>query len=544
MIHSNKRTGQPITVNGRYSTFANTSNDSISGSSGEESGRDEEFSPLIEPRDDPDVTVLYEETNSKATHSVNRVIKSYLFAVIAFMSIVGSIILFSSKENTDYFYSFFDWSTDSTTTTTVSTTTKTVVTTKDGKPNIIMIVIDDLGYGSIGYNKFDLDYVTPKMTALIEDGVMLTNYYTAEVCTPSRAALMTGRYPIRLGVQLDVVGCNNRVALDLDETLLPEVLRDYGGYTNYGIGKWHLGHYTPEHLPTARGFDHFLGYMDGGETYWTKIDPDSSNKQYYDFIQMNNSCYREYNANDYDDFTTYSTFMFSSRVKSIVKTHFSEDGPTAVVKSTTTTESGKKVTKSSRKETEKNTDEKKEMKDKKHHKNENKNKHEKKEEKRTAKIEEKRAAIKEVEKKHNADHTKREMKQVDIEETIEIEVSPMFLYFAFQAVHTPFIGDLLHPNGLPQSYFEEDEYNQIVDGLVGKERRQLALALKLADDGIGHLITALESTGQLENSYIILTSDNGGCVSAGGRSGNLRGNKGTFYEGKYPFHYLSLYLSR
>ncbi len=99
-------------------------------------------------------------------------------------------------------------------------------------------------------------------------GISLSNYYAQEVCTPSRAALMTGRYPISLGMQYDEVLSDSMWGLNTSETLLPEVLRDFVGYKNYAIGKWNLGHYTPYMLPTARGFDQFIGFMNGENYYW------------------------------------------------------------------------------------------------------------------------------------------------------------------------------------------------------------------------------------------------------------------------------------
>jgi arylsulfatase A-like enzyme len=100
--------------------------------------------------------------------------------------------------------------------------------------------------------------VTPELTKLADKGIRMTNYYALEYCNPSRASLLTGRYPVNMGMQYGMVQYNIPWGLRLDETLLPEVLKD-NGYATYMFGKWHLGHFNERYLPTARGFDTFTG---------------------------------------------------------------------------------------------------------------------------------------------------------------------------------------------------------------------------------------------------------------------------------------------
>lgn len=88
------------------------------------------------------------------------------------------------------------------------------------KPNFVFILADDLGWNSIGYDNFDLEYVTPMLNKLAANGIKMTNYYAQEVCTPSRAAFLTGRYPIRLGMQFEEVGTAEGWGLDLSGVLL------------------------------------------------------------------------------------------------------------------------------------------------------------------------------------------------------------------------------------------------------------------------------------------------------------------------------------
>lgn len=109
--------------------------------------------------------------------------------------------------------------------------------------------------------------------------------------------------------------------------------------------------------------------------------------------------------------------------------------------------------------------------------------------------------------------------------------APLFMYLAFQAVHDPFT-DFKFPNGVPKSYIEDSDINaKIKKNVEGRKRRQYAMSLYLMDDAVGQIKDAVEEAGQLDNTYFIFTSDNGGCFNSGGRNGPLRGNKGTLFEG-------------
>lgn len=137
-------------------------------------------------------------------------------------------------------------------------TTKPVTVSFDAppRPNIIVIMADDLGWGDVGLNGASL-INTPHMDRIGLEGVRLTSFYAgANVCTPSRAALLTGRYPIRSGMQ-HVVMPHSQGGLPQSEITIAELLRD-AGYTTGMVGKWHLGH-SDEFWPTAHGFDEFLG---------------------------------------------------------------------------------------------------------------------------------------------------------------------------------------------------------------------------------------------------------------------------------------------
>jgi|YelNatPaOPRAMG01_1025707.scaffolds.fasta_scaffold01069_4 arylsulfatase A-like enzyme len=129
------------------------------------------------------------------------------------------------------------------------------------KPNILIILMDDLGCRDLGvYGAADLK--TPNIDRIARAGAVFENWYSnAPVCAPARAALMTGRYPIRAGMP------SNGLDLPAREKLIPELLKP-AGYATACIGKWHLG-MTPETAPNARGFDYFYGFHSGCVDYYS-----------------------------------------------------------------------------------------------------------------------------------------------------------------------------------------------------------------------------------------------------------------------------------
>lgn len=140
----------------------------------------------------------------------------------------------------------------------------------DGKPNIIHIVADDLGWQDVGFNGCK-DIKTPNIDALAAGGAKFSQFYVQPMCTPTRAALMTGRYPFRYGLQTIVIPGPANYGLDTTEYLLPQCLKD-GGYTTAIIGKWHLGHADMKYWPKQRGFDYQYGAMIGELDYYTHSD--------------------------------------------------------------------------------------------------------------------------------------------------------------------------------------------------------------------------------------------------------------------------------
>lgn len=136
------------------------------------------------------------------------------------------------------------------------------------RPNIIVFVADDLGWADVGWHGGEVR--TPHLDKLANGGAKLEQFYVMPVCSPTRAALMTGRYPIRYGLQVGVVRPWADYGLPLDEVTLPQALKD-AGYSTHISGKWHLGHFQPEYLPTRRGFDTQYGHYNGALDYFTHV---------------------------------------------------------------------------------------------------------------------------------------------------------------------------------------------------------------------------------------------------------------------------------
>lgn len=146
----------------------------------------------------------------------------------------------------------------------------------EGSPNVILVLVDDMGYSDIGPFGSEID--TPNLNRLAADGVRLTNYHTTPVCSPARAAMLTGLNPHRAGygsvANSDPGFPPLRLELDDDVLTLPEILRAHG-YATFGIGKWHL---TRDALmndgadkstwPLQRGFDRYYGTLEGLNSFF------------------------------------------------------------------------------------------------------------------------------------------------------------------------------------------------------------------------------------------------------------------------------------
>jgi len=152
----------------------------------------------------------------------------------------------------------------------------------DKKPNILVILVDDLGYGDLSsYGAKDLR--TPNIDQLMANGMRFDNFYAnCPVCSPTRASLMTGRYPDMVGVPgvIRTHPTNNFGYLSPDAVMLPTMLKKAGYHTAI-IGKWHLGLESPN-IPNERGFDHFHGFLgDMMDDYYTHL------RHGYNYMRLN-----------------------------------------------------------------------------------------------------------------------------------------------------------------------------------------------------------------------------------------------------------------
>jgi arylsulfatase A-like enzyme len=155
------------------------------------------------------------------------------------------------------------------------------------KPNIVFFLIDDLGFADCGFNG-GKDIHTPNIDKLAREGTILDSLYVQPVCSPTRAALMTGRYATRTGVYT-IVRPHATWGLPLAERTLANALKD-AGYETAITGKWHLGEFDPAYVPTARGFDHQYGHYFGAIDYFTHIR-DGSHDWYRDDKELKEEGY-------------------------------------------------------------------------------------------------------------------------------------------------------------------------------------------------------------------------------------------------------------
>jgi arylsulfatase A-like enzyme len=148
------------------------------------------------------------------------------------------------------------------------TTSAPLVSAAESKqPNIVYFLVDDLGREDCGFMGGE-EISTPHIDKLAAAGAKLDAYYVQPLCSPTRAAFLTGRYPMRHGLQVGVVKPWAKHGLPLDERTIADDLRA-AGYATGIFGKWHLGHFAPEYLPLQRGFTRQYGHYNGALDYFT-----------------------------------------------------------------------------------------------------------------------------------------------------------------------------------------------------------------------------------------------------------------------------------
>ncbi|MGB8170105.1 MAG: sulfatase-like hydrolase/transferase [Chthoniobacteraceae bacterium] len=167
------------------------------------------------------------------------------------------------------------------------------------RPNILVVVADDLGYADIGVHG-GKDVPTPNIDALAASGVRCTNgYVAAPYCSPSRAGFLTGRSPTRFGHEFNPhVGEETKLGLPLDQRTIADELRG-AGYATGLIGKWHQG-FSPEHHPQSRGFDDYFGFLVGGHNYLLHKDAEAK----FGSAHSHDMIYRSRELQKLDGYTT------------------------------------------------------------------------------------------------------------------------------------------------------------------------------------------------------------------------------------------------
>jgi len=139
------------------------------------------------------------------------------------------------------------------------------VTATASRPNVVFILVDDMGYNDVSYNGSEIS--TPTIDRFASEGVQLDRNYVYPICSPTRAALLSGQNPLRYGVDAPM---SDLKSMPTDIKLMPEYFKDLG-YQTLMVGKWHLGLANTDYWPIARGFDYHYGFLAGWTDFYSHI---------------------------------------------------------------------------------------------------------------------------------------------------------------------------------------------------------------------------------------------------------------------------------
>ncbi|KAF5269794.1 hypothetical protein FQA39_LY08575 [Lamprigera yunnana] len=181
------------------------------------------------------------------------------------------------------------------------------------QPHILIIIADDLGWNDVGFHGSD-QIPTPNIDALAYNGIILNSHYVQPLCTPSRAALLTGKYPVRYGLQGKSLTLAEPVALPPGK-IMPEYFKDLG-YNTHLIGKWHLGYARWNDTPVFRGFEHHFGFYNGHISYY----------DYLSTLKVNNKTYTGFDLRKnkepaWDFVGKYATDVFTEHAIDTINSH-------------------------------------------------------------------------------------------------------------------------------------------------------------------------------------------------------------------------------
>ncbi|XP_022918215.1 arylsulfatase B-like [Onthophagus taurus] len=176
-----------------------------------------------------------------------------------------------------------------------------------GEPHIIIIIADDLGWNDVSYHGSS-QIMTPNIDCLAYNGIILNSHYVQPSGSATRAALLTGKYPIKLGMQGESIKPGVPVGLP-DGKILPEYLKDIG-YATHFVGKWNLGQSRWNDTPTHRGFDHHFGFFNGWTSYYDYLTTVTVNGKEYTGFDLRRDTQPAWDLSGQyatDIFTTYAT---------------------------------------------------------------------------------------------------------------------------------------------------------------------------------------------------------------------------------------------
>jgi len=179
-----------------------------------------------------------------------------------------------------------------------------------GRPNVIVIMTDDQGYADVSFRGSKCR--TPNLDSLAAGGAVLNRFYACPVCSPTRAGLMTGRYPIRFGMQRAVNRPNSEIGLPAGEETLPELLAMAGYKHRHMVGKWHLGNMRCQDLPLRQGFTSYYGPYTSGIDYFRH-----TREGQHDFHRGDKTVFEK----------GYATHLLSGEAVKLIRSHADETEP-------------------------------------------------------------------------------------------------------------------------------------------------------------------------------------------------------------------------